>query len=297
MEIFDKILTKKQILINEDMKKHTSFRIGGKANVMLLPYTSDEIVQCVKACHFHNLDYYMIGNGSNLLVSDDGFDGVIIKIAHTFNKIEIHDNIIHAKSGASLAMIANKAMKSSLCGAEFMCSIPGTIGGGICMNAGAYGGELKDIVKSVTVLKNNEIYTLSNKECEFSYRNSKILKEKFIVLDVTLELKYGKKEDILKKMNEIVEKRNASQPTNFYSAGSTFKRPKNNFAGKLIMEAGLSGKKVGGACVSGKHCGFIVNTGGATCKDVLSLIQIVQKEVKNRFNIELNEEIRIIGKI
>ena len=295
MNIFEKILNKDQIFINESMKKHTTFKIGGNADFLLLPNSIQQILDCIKICKENNIDYYIIGNGSNLLVSDKGFRGVIIKLFKNFNNIDINKNIIKAQSGATLSSIAKKAYENSLKGFEFASGIPGTIGGGVCMNAGAYGGELKDIVKQVTVLDNDKILTLTNKNCDFEYRNSKILKDKLIVLEVIIELKEGEKEEILSKMKENNKTRNDKQPVEYPSAGSTFKRPLNNFAGKLIMEAGLAGKSIGDACISEKHCGFIINKGNATCEDVLKLADFTCSQVKSKFNVDLEKEIRVIG--
>ena len=288
-------LQDEQILLNEPMIKHTTFRIGGKADIMLLPKSIDEILKCVDYCEKNNINYYVIGNGSNLLVSDKGFRGVIIKILKNFNNVELNGTLIKAQAGATLSSISKVALENSLQGFEFASSIPGSIGGGICMNAGAYGGELKDVVKNITVIKDGKILQLNNDECEFEYRNSRILKEKLIVLEVSIELQSGNKDLIIEKMKDIRNNRNEKQPVEYASAGSTFKRPLNNFAGKLIMEAGLKGRNVGGAYVSEKHCGFIINKGDATCQDVLQLIDIVYLEVYNKFNIKLEKEIRVIG--
>ena len=295
MNIFEKVLSKEQIFINEPMKKHTTFKIGGNADILILPYTLEQIIECIQICEQNNMEYYVIGNGSNLLVSDKGFRGVIIKLFKNFNKIELDKNVIKVQSGATLSAIAKKAYDNSLKGFEFASGIPGTIGGGVCMNAGAYGGELKDVIKQVTVLEDNKVTILNNKECEFEYRNSKILKNKLIVLEVLIELEQGNKDEILAKMKENNKIRNEKQPVEYPSAGSTFKRPPNNFAGKLIMEAGLAGKTIGGACISKKHCGFIINNGNATCKDVLELADFACKQVKDKFNINLEKEIRVIG--
>ncbi|WP_250277652.1 UDP-N-acetylmuramate dehydrogenase [[Clostridium] colinum] len=295
MNIFEEILNKEQIFINEPMKNHTTFKIGGNADYLLLPNTIQEILDCIKICEKNNIDYYIIGNGSNLLVSDKGFRGAIIKLFKNFNNIEIDKNIIKVQSGATLSSIAKKAYENSLKGFEFAAAIPGTIGGGVSMNAGAYGGELKDVIKEVTILENGKIITLDNKDCEFEYRNSKILKNRLVVLEAIIELEIGEKEEILEKMKQNNKARNEKQPVEYPSAGSTFKRPVNNFAGKLIMEAGLAGKSIGGACISNKHCGFIINNGNATCEDVLKLADFACKEVKNKFNITLEKEIRVIG--
>lgn len=299
--MFEEFMNAEQILINQPMKKYTTFKVGGNTDFLLLPKSIDEIVNCVKCCEENNLNYYFIGNGSNLLVSDKGFRGAIIKIGSNFNDFSVRDNTITAKAGITLAKVSKIALENSLSGLEFAGGIPGTLGGGICMNAGAYDGELKDFITSVTVLKTNdfdekyEIRTLNNEECEFEYRNSKILKNSLIVLEATFELNKGNKDEILYKMKNFGKLRNEKQPIEFPSAGSTFKRPPNNFAGKLIMDAGLRGFSIGGACISEKHCGFIINKGDATCEDILELINFVKLQVSSKFGVDLQEEVRIIG--
>ncbi|MFI3230088.1 MAG: UDP-N-acetylmuramate dehydrogenase [bacterium] len=300
-ELLSKFLSQEQILKSEPMKKHTSFKIGGNADFLVLPNSISQIQEAISTCQQNNINYYVIGNGSNLLVSDDGFDGVIIKISKNFKGIEFDENnksVISIKSGTLLSLVAKKAYENSLSGLEFASGIPGTIGGGVCMNAGAYGSELKDIITHVIVLntKSNQIVKLSNKECNFKYRNSDILKKGLIVLEVILKLNYAEKSDISATMKEFNRQRTEKQPVNLPSAGSTFKRPLDNFAGKLIMDAGLRGYTIGGASISEKHCGFIVNDNNATCNDVLSLINLARTKVKEEFNILLEEEIRIIGK-
>lgn len=294
-KLFETFLDNSKIIIDEPMKKHTSFKIGGNADIMLLPENLEEIKKCISVCEENSLNYYIMGNGTNLLIRDKGFRGVIIKLFKNYSNIAIEGNTIKAEAGATLSRIAKKVLENSLEGFEFAAGIPGTIGGGVCMNAGAYESELKDIVKSVTVIKNGEILTLENKECEFEYRNSRILKEKLVVLEVLIQLNEGIKEEIAKKMKDISKSRIEKQPLEYPSAGSTFKRPLNNFAGKLIMEAGLKGKNVGGAYISEKHCGFIINKGSATCSDVIELADIAYKTVKEKFNICLEKEVRVIG--
>lgn len=290
------ILSESQILKNEPMFKHTTFKIGGNADFLVLPQNIQEIKKLIDFCINKKINYYVIGNGSNLLVSDSGFKGIIIKILKNFNDIKINQNKIKAKAGATLSSISRTAMQNSLSGFEFAAGIPGTIGGGVCMNAGAYGGELKDVISSVTVIDENQnIKVLNNIQCEFEYRNSKILKNKMTVLEVEIDLNFDDKFKIMEKMKNFNKTRNEKQPIEYPSAGSTFKRPKNNFAGKLIMEAGLAGKTIGGACISEKHCGFIINKGGATCSDVLKLADIACKEVFEKFGINLEKEIRLIG--
>lgn len=295
IEDIKNFLEDEQILQDELMSNHTTFKIGGKVDIMLLPKNIEQIKKCLEYCKKNNINYYVMGNGSNLLVSDNGFRGIIIKIFKNFNNVEISENIIKAQAGATLSSISKLALENGLTGIEFASGIPGTIGGGICMNAGAYGGEIKDIIKSVVVIENGVIKKLENSECDFEYRNSKILKEKLTVLEVEIELKKGDRQEILNTMKNINKMRNEKQPVEYPSAGSTFKRPLNNFAGKLIMEAGLKGKNVGGAYIAEKHCGFIINKGGATCKDVLKLVDMACKEVKEQFGINLEKEIRVIG--
>lgn len=289
-------LNDNQILLNEPMYKHTTFGVGGNADFVLLPNSISQIQSCIKNCKNFNMDFYILGNGSNVIISDKGFRGVIIKLLNNFNKVEFNGNYVKAQAGASLISVSKICLKKSLGGFEFASGIPGTFGGGICMNAGAYGGELKDVVESVTVLKGDEIITLSNKECNFEYRNSRISKENLIVLETVIKLNHSTFEEINKKMESIKKQRLEKQPFEYQSAGSTFKRPLNNFAGKLIMEAGLKGKNVGGAYVSEKHCGFIINKNGdATCSDVLNLMEIIYNVVLEKFNVKLEKEVKVIG--
>lgn len=300
MQIFIKQLeqffAKEQILINEPMKNHTSFKIGGNASLIVLPYNIDEVKKIISLCKLNNICYYVMGNGTNLLVSDKGFNGVIIKLFNNFSWIKkIDECVIKASSGVLLSNVSNFAMKNCLTGLEFAFGIPGTLGGAICMNAGAYDGEMKQVVKTVTVLKDDEIVVLDNEMCNFEYRNSSILQQKMIVLEVEMLLKQGEQNKIKEKMDNLIKLRKQKQPLEYPSAGSVFKRPINNFAGKLIMDAGLKGKTIGGAAVSEKHCGFIINKNNATCMDVLSLIEFIVFEVENKFNIKLEKEVRIIG--
>lgn len=283
------------VLFDEPMKKHTTFKIGGNADVFISPKNVDEVKKSVSICKEFDIPYYIIGNGSNLLVGDKGFRGVIIQIFKNMNNIEVSGNTIIAESGAFLTSVSKKALDNSLTGLEFAAGIPGTIGGGVCMNAGAYGGEMKDVVKKVTLLKDSEVVEFSNEDACFEYRNSKILKENMIVLSTELTLEKGNFDEIKEKMNGFNKSRVEKQPLEFPSAGSTFKRPVGYFAGKLIMDSGLRGYSVGGASVSEKHCGFVINKGGATAKDVITLIENVKNIVNDKFGVILEPEIRIIG--
>lgn len=284
-----------QLLFNEPMKNHTSFKIGGNADVLILPEALEEIEKLIKYFNENNFSYFVMGNGTNLLVSDKGFRGAIIKLAKNFSDIRVEGDKIIAQSGAFLSKIANTALNNSLTGFEFASGIPGSLGGGVCMNAGAYGGELKDILKSITVLDKGVIKTLSCEEAELEYRNSRILKEKMVVLEAEIQLQKGDKEKISSTMKELKEKRNEKQPVEMPSAGSTFKRPEGYFAGKLIQDSGLRGFSVGGAQISEKHCGFVVNKGGATCNDVLELCDKVKEIVYDKFGVTLEREIRVLG--
>lgn len=296
LDSIKKYMTDNQILLNEPLYKHTTFGVGGIADFVLLPNSIEQIEKCILNCKKFKIKFYILGNGSNVLVSDKGFKGVIIKLLDNFSNIEFNNNLVKVQAGARLITVSKKCMENGLCGFEFASGIPGTFGGGICMNAGAFGGELKDVVKSVTVLKNDKIITLNNEECGFEYRNSKIFKENLIVLEVCIKLNNSTQEKIKEKMENIKKERTAKQPYEYKSAGSTFKRPTNNFAGKLIMDAGLKGYNVGGAYVSEKHCGFIINKNGdATCDDVLKLIDIIYKVVFDKFNIKLEKEVKVIG--
>lgn len=290
------IIPEERILLNEPMSKHTTFRTGGKADYFVLPETKDELSRLIRFLNEDQENYFILGNGSNLLVSDSGYRGVIIRIMNEFSDIEIKGTEIHAEAGALLSKIADTAFKNSLGGFEFASGIPGTAGGAMVMNAGAYGGEMKDVVRSVEVLTpDGEYLTLDNKEMEFSYRNSIVRKKGLIVLKVILSLEKRDPQLIQERMEELSKQRKEKQPLEFPSAGSTFKRPEGHFAGKLIMDAGLRGFSIGGAEVSEKHCGFIINKGGATSSDIYSLIKEVQKTVSGKFGVSLEPEVCMIG--
>ncbi len=286
----------KNILINEPMKNHTTFKVGGPADIVIIPQNEDELIESVKICRENNIEFLIMGNGSNLLIRDGGIRGVVIKINEGFNKIKIDGNKIYCEAGALLSLTSRKALKESLKGLEFAFGIPGTIGGAVTMNAGAYNGEMKDVVSKVRVLDSeNIIKEYTNEEMNFRYRNSKVLDDDLIVLGVELDLEKGIKSEIEDRMKELTYKRTSKQPLELPSGGSTFKRPEGYFAGKLIDDSGLRGLKYGGAQVSEKHCGFIVNFNNAKCRDILELIKVVQKVVKDNFNVELETEIRLLG--
>jgi UDP-N-acetylmuramate dehydrogenase len=284
------------ILRNEPMKKHTSFRIGGPTDLMLIASDVQHIRAAIFECRSMGIPYYVIGNGSNLLVGDKGFRGLIIKISDCFNKISIDDNKVWAQAGALIATVSKTSIEAALSGLEFATGIPGTIGGAIAMNAGAYTAEMKDVVRSVLVLnKDGEEFELTNEALGFSYRNSRIQERDLIMLEAYMELTHGDRKAISELAEEYTMLRRLKQPLSFPSAGSVFKRPPGYYAGKLIDEAGLRGFKVGDAQVSDLHCGFIINLGNATANDVIALIEIVKNKVKKKAGIDLQLEIKIIG--
>ena len=280
----------------EPMSRHTTFRIGGPADFYLCPHSTKEVQEIVEICKEEKLPYFVLGNGSNLLVSDKGYRGVVIQLWKNFSDITVKDCCIQAKAGALLSKVAAEALEAGLTGMEFASGIPGTIGGAAFMNAGAYGGEMKDIIKSVKVLDTQgEVRILPKEELKMGYRTSIVKEKGYTVLSVELELAKGNQEEIRNTMEDLKERRTSKQPLEMPSAGSTFKRPEGYFAGKLIMDSGLRGFSVGGAQVSEKHCGFVVNKGGATAMDVLPLIREVQRKVKEQFGVDLETEVRFLG--
>ena len=284
------------VKLQEPMSKHTTFRIGGPADFYLCPHSTKEVQQTVQICKEENLPYFILGNGSNLLVSDKGYRGVIIQLWKNFSDISVKDCCITAKAGALLSKVAAEALEEGLTGMEFASGIPGTIGGAVFMNAGAYGGEMKDIIKEVKVLDDQgEVRVLSNEEMKLGYRTSIVKEKGYTVLSAVLQLKKGEVSVIRETMEDLKNRRTSKQPLDMPSAGSTFKRPEGNFAGKLIMDSGLRGFSVGGAQVSEKHCGFVVNKGGATAEDETALIREVQRRVKEKFGVELETEVRFLG--
>ena len=290
------VLNENCIYVEEPMKKHTTFRVGGNADFFVTPKTKEEVKAVVALCKEENVPYYILGNGSNLLVGDKGYRGVIIQIYKEMNSIEIDGEEIKVQAGALLSKIGVAALEAELTGFEFAAGIPGTMGGAVVMNAGAYGGEMKDILKSVNVLTpEGEELTLSNAELELGYRTSIIAKKGYVVLEAIVSLEKGAKEAIKARMDELKVQRTTKQPLEYPSAGSTFKRPEGYFAGKLIQDAGLRGFQVGGAQVSEKHCGFVINKDNATAADVLELMQQVSAIVKEKFGVELEPEVKRLG--
>ena len=295
IDSFKKIYNDSEIKIDENMSNHIHFKVGGPVDILLIPSKVNQVVETLKICKNENIPYFIIGNGSNLLVKDGGIRGVVIKLSNLLS-IEVKDNTIKASSGTLLEDVSKKAVENSLTGFEFACGIPGSVGGAVFMNAGAYDGEIKNVIKEAEVLdRDGNIMVLSKKELELGYRTSKVMKDNLLVLSATFELTKGDKEKIQERVNELTEKRESKQPLEYPSAGSTFKRLEGYFAGKLIQDAGLKGASVGGAAVSEKHSGFVINKDGATAEDVLNLIAHVQNEVKKQFGVELHTEVRIIG--
>ena len=280
----------------EPLKNHTTFKIGGNCIALVEPREVSDIVEAINICRENNIKYFVIGNGSNLLVPDEGYNGVIIKLKSEFSTIKVEGEYLIVNSGAKLSEVYTVAFENSLTGFEFASGIPGTIGGAIFMNAGAYGGEMKDIVESVEVLDldNFEVKELKNEDLEFFYRKSIIQRKNYIVTTIKLKLKKGNKEEINAVYEDLRDRRNSKQPLNFGSAGSTFKRPEGHFASKLIEDAGLKGYHINDAWVSEKHSGFIVNKGNASFKDVMELIEYVQKVVFEKFGVKLETEVRIL---
>lgn len=292
----ESILTEEQVKIEEPMKNHTTFRVGGPAAYFVMPRTAEEVAKVTELCAQENVPYYIVGNGSNLLVSDKGYDGVIIQIYKQMSRVEVKGCEIYAQAGALLSMVAKRALDTELAGFEFAAGIPGTLGGACVMNAGAYGGEMKDVLKSVTVLdKDGNVKKLAKDELELGYRTSVIAKKGYIVLDAVMELKEGKAEEIKALMDDLKERRITKQPLEYPSAGSTFKRPEGYFAGKLIQDADLRGFQVGGAQVSEKHCGFVINKDGATASDVMELMRQVSDKVYDKFGVRLEPEVKRLG--
>jgi len=299
-EVYKRIqsmISEDRIFTNEPLKEHTYFKIGGPVNILIKVNSIDEIKKVIQLCKDENVKYYVIGNGTNILVPDEGLEAVIIKIAEDFSAYRIQGDKVHVQSGMLLSTLSKKIAKASLAGFEFASGIPGTVGGAIYMNAGAYGGEMKDIVEYAKVLDHKgKIRKIMNKDLALGYRKSIVSEKSYVVLSVCFRLQKGNSETIMEKIKILDEKRISKQPINLPSAGSAFKRPEGYYAGKLIDDAGLRGFRFRDAQVSDKHCGFVVNRGNATCKDILQLIEMVKKIVSDQFNVTLEREVRILGR-
>lgn len=286
-----------RIKVNERMEFHTSLHIGGEADYFITPVSTDEIQAVIRLCNEKRMPYYIMGNGSNLLVSDEGYRGVILKFGENFSEITFREGgVVTAQSGVLLSRLANEIARNSLTGFEFAAGIPGTLGGAVTMNAGAYDGEMKQSLVSARVMdREGNILELSNEELKLGYRTSILQKEAYIVLEATMSFALGDRERIMSRIQELNALRREKQPLEKYSAGSTFKRPAGYFAGKLIHDADLSGYRVGGAQVSEKHCGFLINAENATAKDFLGLVKEVIRIVEEKFGVKLEPEIKFLG--
>ena len=298
-ELIQKIsqyISKDRILVQEPMKLHTTFRVGGPAALYIELESEQEFRDILTLLDTEEEDYFTVGNGSNLLISDTGYDGIILHPSKEFSDIRVEGERLICEAGATLAAIARVALEHELTGFEFAAGIPGSLGGAIVMNAGAYDGEMKQVVESVRLITpKGEIVTKSCEEMDFSYRHSILKEESYIVLSVTIKLARGDKEQIKARMDELAAKRREKQPLEYPSAGSTFKRPKGYFAAKLIQDAGLRGFQVGGAQVSEKHCGFVINKENATAQDVCELMKKVQEQVQEKFGVTLEPEVIRLG--
>lgn len=291
------IVGAEQIIAPCDMSKFTSFRAGGKADCLVQPQNTEQLKSVLQLLSKENIEYMVMGNGSNILVRDGGYKGIIVKMGDAFNQIDVKDDVITAGSGALMSSVAKAALDASLTGFEFASGIPGSLGGAVFMNAGAYGGEMVHIIRSATLIARDgsHAYTMNCDELELSYRHSVLHETGDIVVSVTMQLARGNQEEIRNTMKELATKRNSKQPVHLPSAGSFFKRPEGHFAGKLVQDAGMKGMSVGAAQVSPLHSGFIVNNGGATATEILQLMEIVQAAVMDQFGVKLEPEVRIIG--
>ena len=296
VEALQRYVPRDNIHLQEPMAGHTTFRIGGPADCFVQLEDEEQLRKVRRYLGLAGVPFFVLGNGSNLLVDDAGYRGVVLQIGQKMSDISVQGCHIIAKAGATLRQVAVAALEHGLAGFEFASGIPGTVGGGVVMNAGAYGGEMSQVVDQVRVVsKEGESMVLDNDTMEFRYRGSVIRGSAFTVTEVTFRLEPGDREAIRAKMEELAARRREKQPLEYPSAGSTFKRPEGHFAGKLIMEAGFAGYRIGGAQVSEKHCGFVINTGDATARDVRALIEEIQARVKERFRVDLEPEIVFLG--
>lgn len=290
------VVSEENLRLHEPMNKHTSFRTGGEAAAFIQVENKEQLKKVLYYLQKTETEYFVLGNGTNLLVSDRGYDGVVIQIGSKMSDIQIEGNRLYVQAGALLSQVAKRAWEAGLAGMEFASGIPGSVGGGIVMNAGAYDGEMERIVECVTVLnEDGELMELNHDTMEFGYRSSIIKNRPFIVVEAVLKLEPGDKAAIKAKMDDFAVRRRQKQPLEFPSAGSTFKRPEGYFAGKLIMDSGLRGYRIGGARVSEKHCGFVINTGNATSEDISELMTEIQERVKEKFGVQLEPEVVRLG--
>lgn len=297
MDRLSKILSNEKILLNELMKEHTTFHIGGPADIMVLPETEEDLVQIIRLCNELGRNFFVLGGGSNILVPDEGLREIVIKLGDNYSKFRIEGTSVEAESGIRLTALSNRILEAGLMNFEFASGIPGTVGGGVYMNAGAYDGEMKQIVKSVRVLdRRGDVHEYSNEEMAFGYRHSEAMTRGDIISKVRFELQKGDPRAIKAKIDELTEKRTSKQPLTEYSAGSTFKRPVGHFAGKLIQDAGLKGFSIGEAKVSEKHSGFVINKGNCSYREMVAFIGEIKRRVYEHSGVMLEEEVRILGK-
>lgn len=295
-KMLEERLAPDSVCTDEWMNRHTTFRIGGPASVFVTPKSEEDLVTAIAICRSQGAPYFILGNGSNLLVSDQGYDGVVVHIGSDLRDISVEGTEITAKTGAMLSQVAHAALSHGLTGMEFAAGIPGSLGGACMMNAGAYGGEMSQILLGVRALdEKGQIVELAAGQLELGYRHSIMMEKQYVVLGARIHLEKGDPEKIQAQMDDLKEKRIAKQPLEYPSAGSTFKRPEGAFAGKLIMDAGLRGFRIGDAMVSEKHCGFVVNAGKATAEDVCKVIAHVQRVVLEKYGTKLEPEIRFLG--
>ena len=293
--LFNEFYDINDIKIDEKLSEYVNFKVGGPADILLIPNSKEQVIKSIKICKENNIPFYLIGNGSNILVRDGGFRGVVLSLKNVKN-IYVDGEKIEAECGVMLKEVSDKAIENSLTGFEFACGIPGTIGGAVFMNAGAYDGEISKVIESAEVKDENcNIIRLSREELDFGYRSSLVMKKGYTVLSAVFKLEKGQVKTIKELIEDLTNKRESKQPLEYPSAGSTFKRPTGYFAGKLIQDAGLKGYSIGGAAVSEKHSGFVINKGNATAKDITDLIKHIQDEVKKQFGVDLHPEVRIIG--
>ena len=293
--LFNEFYDINDIKIDEKLSEYVNFKVGGPADILLIPNSKEQVIKSIKICKENNIPFYLIGNGSNILVRDGGFRGVVLSLKNVKN-IYVDGEKIEAECGVMLKEVSDKAIENSLTGFEFACGIPGTIGGAVFMNAGAYDGEISKVIESAEVIDENcNIIRLSREELDFGYRSSLVMKKGYTVLSAVFKLEKGQVKTIKELIEDLTNKRESKQPLEYPSAGSTFKRPTGYFAGKLIQDAGLKGYSIGGAAVSEKHSGFVINKGNATAKDIIDLIKHIQDEVKKQFGVDLHPEVRIIG--
>ena len=290
------LLTDERVLVNERLDRHTTFKVGGPCKALLLAETTEELKAVLRLLKEEGEDFFILGNGSNLLVSDEGYDGYVIKLVGDFLSVKLEGDSIVAGAGVLLSKVCTFARDNALSGLEFAYGIPGTVGGAMVMNAGAYGGEMKDVTESVSLLYNGDIVTRTAEEMQFGYRDSIIKHDDYIALETRFKLKKGCTEEIAAAMNDYMDRRRSKQPLEFPSAGSTFKRPEGAFAGKLIEDSGLKGFRVGGASVSVKHAGFVVNDQNGTAADIDELMKRVAERVKKDSGFVLEPEVIRIGR-